>query len=319
MSTARFRRAEDVAGLAALLALVALPVVLSRFGRYFAAEIFTWALYAMGFNVCFGMAGMLSFGHAAFFAFGAYGATLSVLYLARDPWLALLAATVAAAALAALIGFFAVRVVSHSFVIITIIFSLVLLLLAHSQKDITGGDDGLTFTPLTLFGTSGPALASPLAGYYTALAFMVLGYLALGRLRRSPLGLVFLALRDNERRTLLVGYDVQRYKWLAFLLSGAVAGLAGGLYAITHSQVNAQLFDITVSVDAVIWTLIGGAGSVVGPAIGAALVLVFTDVVSGWLVYTQIPVGILLILIVLFFPTGLAGVWRAWRARRVTA
>jgi len=81
-------------GLLVLLALVVLPVGLNRFGRYFAAEIFTWALYAMGFNICFGMAGMLSFGHAAFFAFGAYGATLTVLHLARDPWLALLAAVV---------------------------------------------------------------------------------------------------------------------------------------------------------------------------------------------------------------------------------
>ena len=305
-------------GLLVLLALVVLPVGLNRFGRYFAAEIFTWALYAMGFNICFGMAGMLSFGHAAFFAFGAYGATLTVLHLARDPWLALVAAVVAAAALAALVGFFAVRVVSHSFVIITIIFSLVLLLLAHSQKEITGGDDGLTFPPLTLFGGGGPALATPLVGYYTALAFMVIGYLALRRLWRSPLGLVFLALRDNERRALLIGYEVQHYKWLAFLLSGTVAGLAGGVYAITHAQVNAQLFDITVSVDAVIWTLIGGAGSVVGPAVGAALVLVFTHAVSAWLVYTQIPVGILLIVIVLFFPGGLAGVWRVWRARRAT-
>ena len=318
MSPARLRTPGGLVGLLVLVALVVLPVGLNRFGRYFAAEIFTWALYAMGFNICFGMAGMLSFGHAAFFAFGAYGATLTVLHLARDPWLALLAAVVAAAALAALVGFFAVRVVSHSFVIITIIFSLVLLLLAHSQKEITGGDDGLTFPPLTLFGGGGPALATPLVGYYTALGFMVIGYLALRRLWRSPLGLVFLALRDNERRALLIGYEVQHYKWLAFLLSGTVAGLAGGVYAITHAQVNAQLFDITVSVDAVIWTLIGGAGSVVGPAVGAALVLVFTDAVSAWLVYTQIPVGILLIVIVLFFPGGLAGVWRVWRTRRAT-
>ena len=109
-----------------LLALVLLPAVLNRFGRFFAAEIFTWALYAMGFNICFGMAGMLSFGHAAFFASGAYGATWTILHVVRDPWLALAAAVVAATALATLVGFFAVRVVSHSFVIITITFSLVL-------------------------------------------------------------------------------------------------------------------------------------------------------------------------------------------------
>jgi len=319
VSPARLRSPAGLVGPLVLLALVVLPVGLNPFGRFFGAEIFTWALYAMGFNICFGMAGMLSFGHAAFFAFGAYGATFTVLYLARDPWLALLAAVVAATALAALVGFFAVRVVSHSFVIITITFSLVLLLLAQSQNEITGGDDGLIFPPLTLFGSGGPALATPLVGYYTALAFMVTGYLALRQLSRSPLGLVFLALRDNERRAMLMGYEAQHYKWLAFVLSGVVAGLAGGIYAITHAQVNAQLFDITVSVDAVIWTLIGGAGSVVGPAVGAALVLVFTNAVSGWLVYTQIPVGILLILIVLFFPGGLAGVWRVWQARRATA
>jgi branched-chain amino acid transport system permease protein len=296
-----------------LLGLALLPAALGRFGRFFAAEIFTWALYAMGFNICFGMAGMLSFGHAAFFAFGAYGATFSVLYLVRDPWLALAAAVVAATALATLVGFFAVRVVSHSFVIITITFSLVLLLLAHSQKDVTGGDDGLLFPPLALVGGAGPSLATPLVAYYVALAVLAVAYVLLQRLTRSPLGLVFQAVRDSERRATLAGYDVQRYRWLAFVLSGSVAGLAGGVYAITHSQVNAQLFDITVSVDAVIWTLIGGAGSVLGPAIGAALVLAFTHAVSNWIVYTQIPVGILLILIVIFWPRGLSGMWRSWQ------
>jgi branched-chain amino acid transport system permease protein len=319
VTSARARGPALPVGLLVLAALIVLPAGLNRFGRFFGAEIFTWALYAMGFNVCFGMAGMLSFGHAAFFAVGAYGATWSVLYLARDPWMALAAAIVAATALAALVGFFAVRVVSHSFVIITITFSLVLLLLAHSQKGITGGDDGLTFPPLAILGAGGPSLVTPLVAYYAALAFMVVGYLALRQLWRSPLGLVFLALRENERRTMLIGYEVQHYKWLAFVLSSAVAGLAGGVYAITHAQVNAQLFDVTVSVDAVIWTLIGGAGSVAGPAIGAALVLAFTHMVSGWIVYTQIPVGILLVLIVLFFPRGVVGVWRAWQARAVTA
>ena len=296
-----------------LLALALLPAALTRFGRFFAAEIFTWALYAMGFNICFGMTGMLSFGHAAFFAFGAYGATFSVLHIARDPWLALAAATIAATALATLIGFFAVRVVSHSFVIITITFSLVLLLLAHSQKDVTGGDDGLLFPPLALVAGAGPSLASPLVAYYVTLAVLTVVYVLLQRLARSPLGLVFQAVRDNDRRATLAGYDVQRYRWLAFVLSGSVAGLAGGLYAITHSQVNAQLFDVTVSVDAVIWTLIGGAGSVLGPAVGAALVLAFTHPVSSWMVYTQIPVGILLILIVIFWPRGLSGMWRSWQ------
>jgi branched-chain amino acid transport system permease protein len=297
-----------------LLALVLLPAALNRFGRFFAADIFTWALYAMGFNICFGMTGMLSFGHAAFFASGAYGATFAVLYLVRDPWVALAAAVVAATALATLVGFFAVRVVSHSFVIITITFSLVLLLLAHSQKDVTGGDDGLLFPPLALVAGAGPSLATPLVSYYVALAVLVVTYALLRRLSCSPLGLVFRAVRDSERRATLAGYDVQRYRWLAFVLSGSVAGLAGGVYAITHAQVNAQLFDVTVSVDAVIWTLIGGAGSVLGPAVGAALVLAFTHAVSGWIVYTQIPVGILLILIVVFWPRGLSGVWRSWPA-----
>ncbi len=316
MSPARTRAVA--AGVLGVAVLALLPLVLGRFGRFFGAEIFAWALYAMGFNVCFGMMGMLSFGHAAFFAAGAYGATFAVLHLVPSPWLALVAALVAATALATLVGFFAVRVVSHSFVIITITFSLVLLLLAHSQKDITGGDDGIVFPPLALW-AGGPSLASPIVGYYTALAILVLGYLALRQLWRSPLGLVFLGLRDNERRAMLIGYEAQRYKWLGFIISGAVAGLAGGLYAVTHSQVNAQLFDVTVSVDAVIWTLIGGATSVLGPAIGATLVLAFTHIVSGWIVYTQIPVGILLILIVLFAPRGLAGVWQAWQARRIAA
>lgn len=312
-------RSKAVPGALGFLALVLLPTALGPFGRFFGAEVFTWALYAMGFNLCFGMAGMLSFGHAAFFAVGAYGATFAVLYVASDPWLALAGAVVLAFLLAAVVGFFAVRVVSHSFVIITITFSLVLLLLAHSLNEITGGDDGRTFPPLSLGLGTGLSLATPIVAYYTALAFFLAGYLILARLTRSPLGLVFFALRENERRAMLVGYEGWRYKWLAFALSGTLTGLAGGLYAITHAQVTAQLFDIAVSVDAVIWTLIGGAGSVLGPAIGAALVLIFTNLISSYIVYTQIPVGILLILIVLFFPQGLVGIWRTWSERRASA
>lgn len=307
-----------LARLAILLVLVLLPLGLGRYGRFFGAEVLTWALYAMAFDVCFGVAGMLSFGHAAFFAFGAYGATFAVLYLLPSPWLALLMAMLAGLVLAVVVGFFAVRVVSHSFVIITITFSLVLFLLAHSQKEITGGDDGLTFPPLALFGGAAP-LSAPLVAYYTALGLCLLVYWALDRLTRSPLGLAFFAVRENERRAMLVGYEVRHYKWLAFVISGALAGLAGGLYAITHAQVTAQLFDIAVSVDPVIWTLIGGAGTVLGPVIGAALVLVFTNALSGWMVYTQIPVGLLLILIVVFFPRGLIGIWRTWQERRAAA
>lgn len=303
---------------AALAALALLPLALGRYGRFFGAEVFTWALYAMAFNLCFGVTGMLSFGHAAFFAFGAYGATLAALHLVPDPWVALLASLVAAFALAAIVGFFAVRVVSHSFVIITLTISLVLLLLAHSQKELTGGDDGLTFPPLTLGLGSGLALNTPIVAYYTAFACCLLGYLVLARLGRSPLGLVFTAIRENERRALLLGYEVRRYKWLAFVLSGTLAGLAGGLYAITHAHVTAQLFDVGVSIDAVIWALIGGAGSIAGPAIGTALVMVFTNAISAHIVYTQIPVGMLLLLVVLFFPQGLVGIWRAWQSRNAT-
>jgi branched-chain amino acid transport system permease protein len=307
-----------LARLAIPLVLVLLPLGLGRYGRFFGAEVLTWALYAMAFDVCFGVAGMLSFGHAAFFALGAYGATFAVLYLLPSPWLALLMAMLAGLVLAVVVGFFAVRVVSHSFVIITITFSLVLFLLAHSQKEITGGDDGLTFPPLALFGGAAP-LSAPIVAYYTALGLCLLVYWALDRLTRSPLGLAFFGVRENERRAMLVGYEVRHYKWLAFVISGALAGLAGGLYAITHAQVTAQLFDIAVSVDPVIWTLIGGAGTVLGPVIGAALVLVFTNALSGWMVYTQIPVGLLLILIVVFFPRGLIGIWRTWQERRAAA
>lgn len=116
---------------------------------------------------------------------------------------------------------------SHSFVIITITASLVLFLLAHSQKDITGGDDGLTFSPLTLLGDWGP-LSTPLVSYYTALGLCLVVYVGLERLLRSPLGLVFFAVRENERRALLLGHEVRRYKRPAFVMSGGLAGLAEG-------------------------------------------------------------------------------------------
>ena len=294
-----------------LLGLLIAPHFLGKFQRALLTEILIWGLFAMAFDLVYGYTGMLSFGQSTFFGFGSYAMTLAILRGGIGLWPALVLGIVAATIMAALVGFVAVRIRGHYFVIITVIYSLVFFFWALNWTWLTGGDDGLSLkVPDVPLGVWTVSLYDPLTNYYFVLVCCVVAFLVCHRIVQSPLGKVFVSIRENEHRARLIGYHVDRFKLLAFVIAGALSGLAGALYSLTFRYANAGLMHWTLSGDAVVWTLVGGTGTLVGPILGTALLVVFTDYVSASFENYKIIIGALIVAMVLVAPQGIAGVVR---------
>jgi branched-chain amino acid transport system permease protein len=309
----RWRHAILVA-LATALVLV-LPHLLSTSQRSLLTEILVWALFAVSFDVLYGYTGLLSFGHSAFFGIGAYGLALSVIHLKAPLLLALAMAAVGACLFTCLVAAVAVRLSGHYFVVITIVVSLVLFFAAMGLREYTGGDDGLNFPRLQLVGdlTFGDAMVR----YYTVLVVVGALFLLTRRIVNSPLGLAWQAVRDNEARARLLGYHPERLKFSAYVLSGTLAGIAGGLYALINSYTTVEFLHWSLSGDPVMWTIVGGAGTLSGPVLGALLLTFLRDFLSTVLIRIYpILVGIILIVSITFFPKGIVGSIRAWQRTR---
>ena len=296
---------------AALLALcgaillLALPLALSEFWLFIAVEVLAFALYAVSFNVLLGYGGMLSFGHAAFFGVGGYAAAL----LAKKAGLSAagafvlmpLAAMGAAAAAAVVIGFFSVRRSGIYFAMLTFAFQMLLYTIALKATALTGGDDGMT-------GLKPPgALARPLYYYYFALALIAPALYVLYRLVGSPFGYTLRALRANPRRVQYIGVDVRAHQLAAFVVSGAFAGLAGGVFALSSGNVFPGWLNWTASATPIVMAVLGGVHSFLGPALGAAVYVVLEVLISGRTEYWPLAMGIIILALVLLMPTGLTG------------
>ena len=295
--------------------LVAAPLVLPEFWRRFLTEILIWGLLAMSSDLLIGYTGLVSFGHSAFFGLGMYGAAAALLSI-RPPniWLAIAYGLVSAAVVAAFVAYFSTRLRDIYFAITTLIFSQIFYVIIFTWTEVTGGENGLTF--------SRPALAIP--GLFSVpftsatLHWFVLGvvtasYLMLRRITRSPFGMVLQSIRENEARTRAIGYPVERYKMVAVMLSGLFAGLAGVLYAIQNRFAAPDFVYFLVSGEAVIFNVMGGIGTLVGPVIGAAFFLLLREVFSRFFTeYYLIPVGLIFIAMVIFMPQGLLGFARRW-------
>ncbi|MFQ5913585.1 MAG: branched-chain amino acid ABC transporter permease [Nitrospinota bacterium] len=299
--------------LAILLVLVFLPPYLGLFWQTLLTEILVWGLFAMSFDLLYGYAGLLSFGQSVFFGMGVYGVALSIHWFDVGIWTALAAGWALALVFGWVIGFFAVRVGTAGFIILTALMSVVFHLIANNWQNVTGGDAGIPFTapPLRL-GLWTFSLTHPLTGYYFALSFVSLAFLTLRWLVGSKRGRVIEAIRENEDRATLLGYNVRRERFWAFVLAGFFAGIAGSLYSTAVDRfANQDFFHWFVSGDAVIWTLLGGAGTLVGPVLGTGILLVFKDYLSSWWpMGYPIVVGALMLAVVMFAPQGILGVAR---------
>jgi branched-chain amino acid transport system permease protein len=313
-------RAQALA--ASLLGLLLLPTLLTTYQRSVLTEIMIWGLFAMAFDLLYGYAGMLSFGQAVFFGAGAYGISFAVLRLGWGAWEALAFGVVVATVFAAAIGVLAIRVTGHYFLILTITFSVVSVLLLQSGqwRWLSRGYAASPFTPPDV--ALGPwkfPLTDSLANYYWVLAFVVFSFLACWRIVHSPLGKVLASIRENEERSRLIGYHVEGFKLIAFVLAGMFSGLSGALLALTLRYVDISFFDLSLSGKAVAWTVIGGAGTLVGAFLGACVFILSTDYLSAWIVNVPLTVGLLLVATVVFAPDGLIGLVRRKLAFRGVA
>jgi branched-chain amino acid transport system permease protein len=303
-----------------MVLLAVAPLVLPEFWRRFLTEVLIWGLLAMSSDLLIGYAGMVSFGHSVFFGLGMYGAAAALLTV-RPPnlWLAILYGLVFSAGVALFVAYFSTRLRDIYFAITTLIFSQIFYVIVFTWTAVTGGENGLAF--------SRPQLGIP--GVYTTpftsttlhwfvLAAVAGSYLVLRRITRSPFGMVLQSIRENEARTRAIGYPVERYKIVAVMLSGLFAGLAGVLYAIQNRFAAPDFLYFLISGEAVIFNVMGGIGTLVGPILGAGFFLGLREG-FGRLFGEQfpylIPVGVIFILMVIFLPQGLLGFARRWLNR----
>jgi branched-chain amino acid transport system permease protein len=295
--------------------LIAAPLILPEFWRRFLTEILIWGLLAMSSDLLIGYTGIVSFGHSAFFGLGMYGAAAALISV-RPPslWLAIPSGLVAAAAVAAFVAYFSTRTRDIYFAITTLIFSQIFYVIIFTWTEVTGGENGLTFSrpPLGVPGVFS-ALFTSTTLHWFVLAVVTLSYLLLRRITQSPFGMVLQSIRENEARTRAIGYPIERYKIVAVMLSGLFAGLAGVLYAIQNRFAAPDFVFFVVSGEVVIFNVIGGIGTLVGPIVGAAFFLLLREGLSRFFTeYYLIFVGLIFIAMVIFVPQGLLGFARRW-------
>lgn len=300
-----------LAPLAVLALLAAAPFLLPAYHSTNLARIMVLATFAMGYNLAFGMTGLLSLGHALFFAAGLYAAGLAITQLSLPATLALPAGLAAGALTAALTGLLALRTTGTAFMIVTLMFAQAGYLAILYFGDITRGDEGFTL-PRAARALGPLDLSQDAPRYALAFTLFALGLLASLALARSPTGRVLTAVRENPERTRMLGYDPFRYRLLALTLSGLYAGAAGAAYALLFGYVGATFASVQYSILPLLWVLLGGAGTTLGPLLGTALMFYVIDQASRVTDATLLVVGATLILLVLFAPRGLLGTLR-WR------
>jgi branched-chain amino acid transport system permease protein len=302
---------------AAIIALIVLAVAaalfwLPSYAPYFyifvATEILLMGLFAASFNLIFGYTGMLSFGHAAFFGMGAYTAALLLLHFQLPLLWVLLLAMLAAALLAALIGFFCVRLDEVYFAMLTLAFGMMVFAVVHQWRSLTNGSDGIAGFPLREFGLALKLqLANPAVYYRLTLVVVVLASALLFLITRSPFGLLLKAMSENAERVAFCGIDVRRYRLLSFTIAGTFAGLAGALYAPFLRIASPDMVHWTESAQPVLMTILGGAGYFLGPYVGAAIFVLLETWITSYTEQWMLFLGVVLAIMVIFFRRGVFG------------
>jgi len=289
-----------------VLLLLAVPLVAGRFYQYLLTQIFIASLVAVAFNLLLGTTGLLSFGQAAFYGVGAYTVGLLATKAGVSTLPALLLAPAFAAAVAALIGFFCVRLSGVHFAMLTLAFGQLVFTIAFKWYGFTGGDNGIQGIPVRPL-PGGIGVGSTQAMYYFALVVVGLSVEILRRIRSSPFGSTLKAIRENNQRAAYLGVNVKLYQWTAFVIAGAFTGLAGGLYAIMEKSITPDIIHWTKSGEPVFMTIIGGIYTFAGPMVGAVVFTVLNSYLVAWTEKWALVLGIVLLVMVLLLPGGVVG------------
>ena len=282
-----------------------------------AMDIAAWGLFAISIDLLLGYTGVLSFGHAAFWGTSAYATGLVAIHSGLPFPVAILAGAVVAMVLAVPIGYLSVRRTGIYFAMVTLAFAQMIYFIANQWRSLTGGENGLQGIPKTFFGIEAVE-TDAFYFYYAAIPIIILGVWIAWRTVHSPFGRVLVAVRDNPARARALGYDVERYKIMAFVLSAGLAGLAGGVYSTSHGFASLQELDWTTSGKVVLIAVLGGIGTLWGPPIGAAVVVLLEDrLSSSGFEGTGIITGAIFVVIVLLFRHGIWGTARNLIAGRM--
>ena len=308
-------------GFCAVMALlIVAPLVLPEFWRRFLTEVLIWGLLAMSSDLLIGYTGIVSFGHSAFFGLGMYGAAGALLMVSPpNLWLAILFGLAGAAAAALFVAYFSTRLRDIYFAITTLIFSQIFYVIIFTWTAVTGGENGLIFTrPHLTIPFLYNARFSSTTLHWFVLAVVAGSYVILRRITQSPFGMVLQSIRENEPRTRAIGYAVERYKMVSVMLSGLFAGLAGVLYAIQNEFAAPDFVFFLTSGDTVIYNVMGGIGTLVGPIVGAGFFQLVRQLLAelfGDQFPYLIPLGVIFIAIIIFMPQGIMGFARRWLNR----
>ncbi len=299
-------------GIAGFLIFVALPFVkTSNYQLTLANNILLWALFAMSFNMLFGVTGMLSFGQALYFGFGAYFVGLSVMHLGAGWFLpGLVSGVIAAGLLALIVGPLVLRLTGVYFTMLTLAFAQLGWGIMVKWYDFTNGDDGIQ-------GIIPPGiLGNKIAYYYFCLALTAASIWFLWRLSRSPFGLMLRCIRQNPNRVRFLGRRVKRNQLRIYVISGVFTALAGGLMAGVDNSVHTGMWYWTASGEVILMSIFGGMGQFLGPAVGAALMILIEDKVGARTESWSMVIGIVMLVMVLTLPRGIVGEISQWWDRR---
>jgi branched-chain amino acid transport system permease protein len=318
-------------GLLVLVAAFFVPALGSRYYTFLANDVVIWALFATSLNLLVGYTGLVSFGHAAYFGIGAYTTGILMKKAGVTFLLAFPAAGLVAGLLAGVFGFFCVRLTRIYFAMLTLAFAQIVWAICFKWNEVTGGEQGMPEIPYPSFDwVERVAVWVPVVGGYRASEYfyflslvLVAGSLwMLRRIAGSPFGRMLTTIRENPERAEFIGVNVRRYELAAFVLAGAFAGLAGGLFGIFNRGVFPDFAYWTKSSEVLIMTLLGGMGTFVGPSVGALVLLWLNQQIVSYTEYWPLILGSILVLLLFGFPGGIAGavegLWR-WTRRRSDA
>jgi branched-chain amino acid transport system permease protein len=292
-----------------LAILLVAPLALPKYWTYLLAEILIFALFAISFNVLFGFTGMLSFGQASIFGAGAYAISLFLIHITSSWWLAFGASLAISTGVAVIIGLFSIHRSEIYFGMLTLAFAMLFYSIIYKWNSVTGGADGLSGIPNPLldFGFTQVEILSPLSNYYFILVIVALSYFTLRAIMNSPFGQVLLAIRENPTRTEFLGLPVKKYKFIAFVIAGFFAGVAGALFAPFAGTIDALALHWSKSGEPIFMSLIGGISTLCGPGVGTLFYYVMHSYIVAITEYWQLVMGSVLILTVMVFPMGITG------------
>jgi len=294
------KRSFWILPLAALFFLV-LPFITPY--KALASQMLIFAIFAIGYDILFGYTGLLSFGHAAYFGLGAYGAGLSLVHLSVPTLPALLIGVIISVLLALVIGYLSIRRRGIYFAMVTMAFAQMIYFIVFKWRSLTGGRDGLQGVPRPNVGPIN--LSSELTLYYFILFFFMISVFLGIRIIHSPFGKAIECLRENEDRARSVGFNPTRFKLMSFVISASFAGLAGGLYALLQNFVPLHALNLDTSGDIVLITLVGGKGTLYGPILAAMVILFLKDLLTSYINIWPLFLGLFFVISVMTFRRGI--------------